>query len=189
MFDGLPRIIGIVGRARVGKDVVATSFARYGYKRIALADAVKDSALAINPIIFCSDDRNIRLSDVVDALGWDRAKEINEVRRLLQTIGTEFVRDILGEDIWIQALEKRAAGIDKVVVPDIRFPNEAAWVKRAGGVLIKVIKPDIVRMDHASERFVDMIDGEFIIENVGTIDDIDDMIDHIVIELLKGVKP
>lgn len=178
------RIVGIVGYAQHGKDSVGRILVEeYGFTRYAFADQLKSMAFTLNPIVqtYVFPKHPERLQTLVSLLGWDKAKEIAEVRRFLQVLGTEAVRNHLGEDAWIESLSKRlhddgvfgitADGVDtdpdaKVVITDVRFPNEAAWVRRVGGVLWRVRRVENVGdgrfddfdnglgTDHPSEKFV-----------------------------------
>ncbi|QJD74011.1 hypothetical protein [Pyruvatibacter mobilis] len=66
-------------------------------------------------------------------------------RWMMQSIGTEWGRDLIHEDLWIKVAEARIRDAlesrTKVVVDDIRFPNEAAVVKELGGVMAYVFRP------------------------------------------------
>jgi len=68
-------------------------------------------------------------------------------RKKLQRYATEENRDILGSDTWINALNSwvqlfSTRGFDNFIIPDVRFENEANFIKKNGGILIKVIAPD-----------------------------------------------
>jgi hypothetical protein len=51
------------------------------------------------------------------------------------------VRATLGQDFWVRHMSARMrhANKDKVVISDVRFPNEADWVRDNGGVLIRIV--------------------------------------------------
>lgn len=129
-------IIGITGLARAGKDTSANVLVKeFGYTRVSFADGVRSMALAIDPLLF----GNVRLSSLVRTSGWEEAKTVPEVRRLLQVIGTEGVRDHIGDDSWVRAAKlKIDATLGPVVISDVRFPNEAQSVKSWGGYMIRV---------------------------------------------------
>lgn len=88
-------------------------------------------------------------------------------RRLLQLIGTEYGRDMLGEDVWVDALKAAIARADlgkrnAWIVDDVRFDNEARALDYH--IHIKIAHPTLYRLrlqelgneyvfsDHASER-------------------------------------
>lgn len=124
LLDGKlkPRIqvIGISGYARSGKDTIAEKLAESGYVRGSFADAIREALYRLNPTI--GDEP---LKSKVDRLGWETAKAIPEVRGLLQRFGTEAGREMFGDNIWIDYLFDSLPDGSKVVIPDVRYPNEA----------------------------------------------------------------
>lgn len=172
-------LIGICGLAGSGKDSVADLMVRYhGYTRIGLADPLKAAALRLNPIVYVDhwDDVDYRLSDMVKFRGWDRAKrEIPEIRQLLQRLGTEVVRELCGPDFWIDYALVAAGTMSNVVIPDVRFYNEALAIHEAGGYVYRVVRPGITPLPggHASEAGIPDSLVEFDIENSGSLDDLE----------------
>jgi hypothetical protein len=142
-----PVVIGLCGYMRAGKDTVGGILVENGYKRVALADAVKEMALAINPFFAPDPQKPNRLADYVNEVGWELAKENAEVRRLLQNIGTEGVRNVIGDDTWLKVAERKilqgySYPVGRWVITDIRFPNEAVWVReKLGGEVWKIVRP------------------------------------------------
>lgn len=67
-------------------------------------------------------------------------------RYLMQTLGTNWGRQMIHPNLWVKIAEARAESIMKkgysVVFDDMRFPNEHEFIKRAGGVAIKIIRPN-----------------------------------------------
>ena len=113
-------IIGLSGYAQSGKDTTAELLClNYKYKRQAFADPMRHALMIINPKL----DSITRLSEYVDDYGWDTAKQNPEVRRLLQVIGTDFGRKMLGENIWVKMLMDKLNYEDRVVISDVRFPT------------------------------------------------------------------
>lgn len=158
------RVVGLVGFARTGKDSVADYLVeQHGFKRISSADFLRDLAYAINPLVVDPSGMLwgdlVRLADLVDRIGWDRAKvENSEVRRLLQAIGTEGCRNLFGADCWIDLTVKaiKAEPGQDFVVTDVRFPNEAAAVRTVlGGQTWRIARPGVGPLnDHPSEMQV-----------------------------------
>lgn len=56
-------------------------------------------------------------------------------RSLLQSLGTEWGRNMVGSDIWVQAMEQKfqSSYAPLRVIDDLRFENEAHMVRRLGG--------------------------------------------------------
>lgn len=191
---GLPRIIGITGYAQHGKDTIASVLSReLGYNRVALADQMKAAMLTLNPI--AEQLYGNRLATLVELEGWDEAKKEPEVRRLLQVFGTEVGRNMLGEDVWIEALVRNTKGFyspseRKLVIPDIRFPNEARWIRRVGE-LWKVTRPNFdngVGTSHPSERHIGSLQVDQHFRNAGSKSDFQDSVLRYVKNRLATVE-
>lgn len=164
------RIIGLAGRARVGKNTVAKFIAELldgPVEEAAFADLIKVSAARALGINFHGDD--IGLSAVkrwADALKTDHSirivgengQQLHEIsgRAFLQRYGTEAHRELFGDDFWIDAVEFVRPDITALVLTDVRFENEARAIRQAGGEVWRVERPSIDRAthqdSHASER-------------------------------------
>jgi len=183
-------LVAFTGFAQTGKDSATKILEKLGYTRLSFADPVRQGIYNINPlIIIFPDEFNyeelkeefikgsrgnlvLRLKDVVDFLGWDSAKKIPEVRRLLQYYGTEGIRNILGEDIWIQIVEKfiNHNKLKKVAISDLRFKNELDWVKNNNGKIIKINRQGVNPINnHISDRGINDELCDFIINNNNTL--------------------
>ena len=194
-------IIGLSGRARAGKDTVAERLVEaYGFKRFALADNVRTMAYAVDPLVFVEQDERgplrfsgpqgqglgfvsyyTRLSDLVDEVGWERAKAVRDVRRFLQRLGTEGVRDVIGDNAWIDALQKQIAEDDHlggVVITDVRFENEADWLTLFGWLwrVDRASNADVV--PHSSETALDNYEAfDVRLQNDGSIEELWEQVD------------
>lgn len=166
------QIIGLTGCARSGKDTAAEGLRQVGWVRIGFADAVRQMALAIDPLVTMAG--GLRLRALVDEVGWEEAKQNPDVRRLLQNIGTEAGREVIGENVWVDIVARkiRAAelsGIPGVVITDCRFPNEIEFIKNSGGHVVRIVRPGVGPVNgHASETAADGIDADWTLDNDGT---------------------
>lgn len=67
------------------------------------------------------------------------------LRRILQTLGTDWGRQMVHRDLWLRCWsgrvrpQLRAGGA--VVADDVRFPEEAALVEALGGVMWQISRP------------------------------------------------
>src|SRR6185436_5049171 len=104
-------IIAFTGYAQVGKDTASDILVRdFGFTKIAFADPIRQMLFALNPLVF----DNVRVNDAIEAHGYNQAKIMfPEIRTLLQRMGSEAGRRILGEDIWINTAMNRARSVDK----------------------------------------------------------------------------
>ena len=79
------------------------------------------------------------------------------VRHLLQQEGTERGRQVYGDSVWLDTAYAwmqylhDANGVERFVIPDIRFPNELAYVQQRGGKVIRVRAPQRVAGTTLSE--------------------------------------
>jgi hypothetical protein len=168
-------IIGLTGYAQSGKDTFASILVeKYGYSRIAFADKIRDFLYGINPMVACSPTGY--LQDLVNLVGWDKAKQEPQVRRLLQDLGIS-ARDLISEDIWVTAALSSVSKDQRVVITDVRFENEAAMIKSMGGQLWRVKRSGVGPVnDHVSESEMDGYKVDQIFVNNGTLEELQDLI-------------
>lgn len=157
-------VIGITGRARSGKDTVRNFIiaARGGYA-YSFADPLR---AMLKPLGIDMDDPYWanRKDEVIPALG-------ASPRKLLQTLGTEWGRALINDNLWVLLAQQRLLnnGLG-MVVADVRFENEAAWVRNVGGLLVHVLRPDATQVRaHASEAGVVIQDSDVVINNTGDL--------------------
>lgn len=169
-------IIGLTGHAQSGKDTAARGLIESrGFTRLAFADLLKKTAYDIDPYVQKDDGSFVRLSVLVDEVGMERAKLENEdVRRLLQRLGTEGGRNNLGGNVWVDPVMRAAmASPTPVAVTDVRFPNEVAAVKSAGGLVVRVSRPGVGPVNaHVSDAGIDSLEVDLELVNDGTIADL-----------------
>lgn len=179
-------LIGLTGRAGSGKDTVYETLAEtYAedmiVERRSFADPLYESAAAALGVT------------VEDLREWKRDPSIlvevrrnkmsaydplarQTVRQYLQRYGTEAHREVFGEDFWIEAARLKDHPGRLVCVTDVRFPNEATAVHRAGGYVVEVVGPgEAGAGGHASEEPLpgDLVD--FIIPNTRRDDDFESL--------------
>ena len=168
----LPYLVGLTGFSGAGKDVAAAGLVAAGWTRQAFADPVRSMALAIDPWVTCPtfSYSPVRLSLLVDERGWWYAKQAPDVREFLQRLGTDAVRAHLGDDAWVRAFEHARDRLwpADIVAPDVRFDNEAAYIVRNGGMMIRIDRPGVGPVNtHASED-IGGIPVDEIVVNDGT---------------------
>lgn len=135
-------LIGLTGYARVGKDTAGRILVeRYGLKRYAFADKLREFVYYLNPLVIAKDDNCLAtLREVVDRYGWDEVKDrFPLARAYLQDVGVWFRKNV-AEDYWVRIVAQNwlLDGKPDAVITDVRFPNEVSWVRSNQGVIVRV---------------------------------------------------
>jgi hypothetical protein len=160
-------IIGITGPARSGKDTVADELLRCGagLYRYAFADPIRAMLKAGLGIDMADPWWQGHKEDMIDRYGCS-------ARRLMQTLGTEWGRNLICSDIWLGVAEEQFAERGPgMVISDVRFDNEAAWVRKLGGLVLHVRRPGATAVEaHASEAGVEFDARDHAISNDGTLE-------------------
>jgi hypothetical protein len=190
-------IVGIGVNYQVGKDTAAQALCRdLEYRRLAFADPLRELAQIADPLITPvtgSVNVNIghgRLLWTVKGCGWEEAKRMfPEVRRFLQDLGVG-ARRVIGEDVWVNALMgKIASDTDRVVVPDVRFRNEAEAIKARGGFLIRIDRPGHAGDSHESERDLDgWEEWDLVVSNSGSLVELEAQVVDVVRQRLNRAR-
>jgi len=182
--DGAPKLvtnnfIALGGRLRSGKDTVADYLVqKYGYVKIGMSDPLHWAMLQLDPIIKPDPEGDdLRYIDIIDQIGYTEAKaQYPEVRRLLQQLGTEVGRNMLGENVWVDAAARSINGYlnegKRVVLTGIRFPNELGLAQRFNGRTWWVSRPSAEDTPgaHASENGVRQEDFELVVGNTADVE-------------------
>lgn len=152
-------IIGLTGKAQSGKTTASKWLINdYGFVRVRFADTLKRML------------KKFGLSDEhVDGKMKEEPLEIlcgKTVRFAMQTLGTEWGRMMIGEDVWVRAAMNAVSKIphERVVMDDLRFVNEAQAIKAMGGFIIRTVRPGFEGMQltgHASETEMDRITADY----------------------------
>jgi hypothetical protein len=182
-----PRIVGITGLARSGKDTVTNLILKVGgYYRVSLADELKKEIAQIFPTVeYPFDWLNVAFRDNGEIYYPNDTKDPEKLairRRLWQLWGTEG-RRALFSDFWIwrwagRAMKALVAGWPGVVVADVRFLNEAKYIHDLGGMIVATDRGDYrapgVDYTHASEREIPEIVRQYasiVVPNKGTYEE------------------
>lgn len=146
-------LIGITGRARHGKDTVADHLVTsHNFYKGSFAIPVKQFAV-----------RHFGLEP--EEVYVDKTEKS---RWVLQSIGNG-CREEFGKNIWVDKLFNTIAGVEAVVISDVRYVNEAEAIKARGGYIIKVERPDAPKIecgaDHPSEMEMEKILPNYSLHN------------------------
>lgn len=120
------KLIGIVGKARSGKDTIGQL----------IADSLRDEGLVVAKWAFADPLKTQVYGEFPDEVQFHElwGEKPETVRYLLQTRGTEQGRDVHGYDVWVREVEAQIkllhdnVKVDVVILSDIRFHNEIEMI-------------------------------------------------------------
>lgn len=83
-------------------------------------------------------------------------EEYSTPRRILQTVGTDVFRNNVHKEFWVHAFNVRVMetmkGTDIMLVDDVRFENEADYIRKVNGSIIHLSRDNKQwSKEHASE--------------------------------------
>lgn len=161
-----PLLIAFTGKSGAGKDTAAEFLTNQRYYHESFARRAKEGMKVMFGLTFEQVFGDFTAKEA--AIPHLSKKKPVCGRLLLQTGCTEWARNMIDEDIWIYPVAaqydtlKSIPGFAGMVITDLRFNNEAEWIKSQGGLIIEVkdtrgirITPTISIGDHVSESGID----------------------------------
>jgi hypothetical protein len=134
-------VVGLSGFAQSGKTTAALYLEKkYGIKRRHIAEPLR-AMLAV-----LLQANGMKSDEITRYLEGDLKEQIipclGVTSRYAQiTIGTEWGRKLIGEDLWAKTWERGIEDGDAVMNDSVRFPNEADAIRRRGGMVIMIKRP------------------------------------------------
>lgn len=166
-------LIGLCGPAGAGKNTVASVL---GWRQVAFADPLYRMISAMTGLpVERLQDRSLK-ERPIEWVG-------KSPRQLLQTLGTEWGRGLVSDDVWVKAtmheIQPWLSAGENVAITDVRFNNEAEAIRAVGGRIIRVARGVFLAGDaasHVSEAGISplLVDAE--IDNSGSLDDLRDAV-------------
>lgn len=159
-------LIALCGQAGSGKSTCAAKMSNYyGYTPVKFAGPLKDMLRSLG-----LSEKQIEgeLKEVsCELLGG------HTPRYAMQTLGTEWGRQLISTSLWVSAWKKRVEQIirlgGKVVVDDCRFDNELLAVRALGGIAIRIERPGLKSIGaHVSESAISDLDMP-VVKNDGDV--------------------
>lgn len=154
-------IIGLHGPIGCGKTTIAGMLkSQIGLEEISFADPIKEV------VSFLTDIPRQQLDDQAVKQRQFPDSQVT-IRTALQTLGTEWGRDLIDPNIWVNYAKRRIARTKgNVIISDVRFENEAQMIRDAGGVIVH-IRDNKKRSDsHASEQPIEFQSKDILFLNV-----------------------
>jgi len=169
-------LIGIGHKRRVGKDTCAKYLVEnYGFFKIAFADRLKETGR----VLFGFSDEQLYgdLKDIVDPdWGFTPRQALHWMGDSLRYgFGTAAVASgawpKADQGLFLVRVAKHAitlaqkAGHDRIILSDVRHPEEFEMVRRMGGQMVKVVREDVPQLEgeihsHATEAGLNTVPDE-----------------------------
>lgn len=153
-------IIGITGRAGSGKDTFADLDIFKSYTKESFAEPINDAVIALfgltpNHIYDVKLKNEIVMIDGKPA--WFIDNEPASPRLMRQWVGTDMMRNHVDDKIFIKLMARKLTNPCHIIIADVRFENEAKFVKEHGGLIFKILRPELEKKFadksvHASEQ-------------------------------------
>lgn len=137
-------LIGLCGYARTGKDTAAANMP--GWHRFAFADALKSDLAPLLADVGC---------DLADA------EHKTTARPLLVAWGA--TARAFRPAYWVERLFRAIdfSKRERVIITDVRYPNEVAEILRRGGVVVRIVRPGIGPANDEEARSIAQIERDF----------------------------
>jgi len=202
-------IIGISGKKRSGKDTAAEYLCfAYNFKRYGFADPMKK---IVKEIFLLSDDQLWGdLKEALDARYNTTARKLLQIvgTELFQYDIYKHIPELSVEPrkLWVNRFvlwyRYQQGGIPihsinslnneimyndtplDVVISDVRFLHEVEEIRKLGGKIVRINRNSVDLNDgHASETEMDEIEPDYIINNNGSIKDLEHELNKLIEEL------
>lgn len=193
-----PVLIGLIGRAGSGKTAAAYHLMMaHDFVAVAFADAIKDGVLEPMLVNLGIDYAHLHepMLKAQRLPGYAHDSAPVTARQLMQEFGDAGRR--CHPDWWVDQLAAsvglmhgRTPIHDRIVVSDVRYPNEAAWIVRHGGVLVRLHREQAEPVrEHSSEQHVDTLTAHVDLVNNGpTLVGLHTLLDGVLADCCVGVS-
>lgn len=180
MSHGPKTIVGLIGFAQTGKGEVAKVLEQeYGFTRMKFADGLKKMLRAIG---LTEEEIEGQLKEKPCPLLGGQTP-----RHAMITLGTEWGRNLIHEDVWVLALRKHIleSAADRIVIDDCRFLNEAGMIRRLGGDIWHIERPGYGPVKHHPSELEHLqIQSAATLKNDGTVEQLQDLVRRQAFRLL-----
>lgn len=141
----------------------------YDYVKVSFADPLRSM---IERLL-----HSAGLSKQEAAYFMDQGKEQNiepigtSFRTLARTLGTEWGRNCIHQDLWVDIARLRLTKFSRVCVDDVRFPNELNMLKSMGIILVKIERSNLRADAHLSDTALcGFSNWDYVIKNNGSLE-------------------
>lgn len=171
---------------RQGKSTAAQRLIKkHDFRHLPFARLIKKMVMSL--LVECGYTEPVALDYIENNkhLPLQRVSGFPTTRHLLQTLGTDWGRAHVSPTLWLDEWESKArvwsrTGVS-VVADDLRFPNEVEAIRKLGGMIWRIERPDATVeaevLAHASEGRLNTIKFNRVINNEGTVSELNKKVD------------
>jgi len=157
----MSKIVAIAGPAQSGKSTVAAYLKSQNYTEDSFAAPIRSCVAHIF---------NISLTQLEKCKDQPMYPFHWTPRKMMQTLGTEWGRQMIQDDLWIVSLKERIKNEPgNIVISDLRFENEAAVLRDMGADIWHIERPGVANVaNHISENGIMRQLHDYVLLNNGT---------------------
>ena len=165
-------VIGLTGPKGIGKSTLANSLIHPGGKVLSFAKPIKDMLRAAGvPKEYLYRSKEAQVPGFPDGITG---------RILCQSLGTEWGRNQIDESLWVTVARNRVDWdtelefCNPIIFDDLRFPNEAEWIRSREGEVWQIIREGYTSEDsHISEAGIpeELINRHITIHDIPELDE------------------
>lgn len=180
----LPRIIGLLGRSRVGKDTAAEFICQQipYYQIVRLSYPLKRAVCCLYD--YTMDQVESSSKEVIDPR-WGKTP-----RETIQSL-TDYMMTYMGKDFFSRTLfnayDRHQEYSDYIIIPDIRYPHDILEIQKRGGIVIKIERQN-ASVKHSFEDHIDNLKGTVTLQNDQGVDELHKKIKQLLDDLPLPTK-
>jgi dephospho-CoA kinase len=172
-----PKIIGLLGRSRVGKDTVADYIQKIypRYEILRLSYPLKRASCALYG--YTMEQLETNEKERMDPR-WKKTP-----RECIQSL-TDYMMKYMGVDFFTKRLYQYYESgkcSEYIIIPDIRYEHDIQEIRERGGVVFKIEKKNSPVL-HAFEDHIDSLKGDYTLTNDSTKKELYVQIDRVIDE-------
>lgn len=165
----LPKLIGILGRSRSGKDTVANIISKLypNYVICRFAQPIKNALQEIYN--FTPEQLEDDQKELVDP------RYNISPRQAMQEM-TYFYLNKHGAGFFSDKLFSQFDNKNnQIIIPDVRYEHDIHQIHKRGGIILKITRPSL-KLQHSVENNINELKGDYELVNDGTIKDLEEHI-------------
>jgi hypothetical protein len=172
----LPRIIGLLGRSRSGKDTAAEYICQQipYYQIVRLSYPLKRAVCCLYD--YTMDQVESSSKETIDTR-WGKTP-----RETIQSL-TDYMMSYMGHDFFSRTLfgayDRHRDYSDYIIIPDIRYSHDILEIQKRGGIVIKIERKNSI-IKHSFEDHIDNLRGDITVQNENGIDELHTKIKDII---------